>query len=104
MPRFEAVSSTSTEWRIRRSPSPCTDARILRSCPAVLRICVTLILPLIVRFLGDSRPSGQDLLDGLATLRGDVLGRGDVRERVEGGAHHVDGIARAVALGEHVAN
>ena len=92
------VSSTTRESRIRRSPRPRTEARMLCSCPCTLRFNVTLsfclahgISPVI---------SSSDLPRFAAMWSGD----GHARERVEGRAHHVDRVARAVALGEHVAH
>src|SRR6478735_2328704 len=41
MPRFSAVSATTTEWCRRRRPRPFTDEMMLRSSPKVLFSCVT---------------------------------------------------------------
>src|ERR1700677_1119109 len=83
MPRLEGVSATTTLCPIRRNPRPRAELRMLASCPARLLTKVTL------RDLS-AMASAHDLFDALA-------------ERVHGGTHHVDGVARSVALGEHVA-
>src|SRR5262245_13756211 len=46
----------------------------------------------------------KDLLEGLDALRGAVLGRTRVRDGIYRGTDHVDRVARAVALREHVAH
>src|SRR5271156_5936031 len=82
---------------MRRRPSPRAQARMFASCPAMLLIKVTFRdLSLI--------PLTHDFLDALAALGGDVVRRAELAERVHGRPHHVDGIARSVALGEHVAH
>src|SRR5580700_7733445 len=97
MPRFEGVSATTTLCPMRRKPKPRAELRILASCPAMLLIKVTLIdLPVM--------SLTHDFRDGFAALRRNVVRRAQLAERIHGRAHHIDGIARAVALGEHVAH
>src|SRR5262245_28635870 len=48
--------------------------------------------------------SAQDLFESLAALRCNFIRRRHGGQRMHRGAHDIDGIARAVALGEHVAN
>src|ERR1700733_4963523 len=101
MPRFEGVSATTTLCPILRSPKPRAELRMLASWPYMLLIKVTLIL--VPTFLSVMKLA-HDLFDRLAALCRDVIGRAQLSQGVHGGAHHVDGIARAVALGKHVAH
>src|SRR5271169_972570 len=97
MPRFDGVSATTTLWPMRRSPRPRAELRMLASWPAMLLIRVTLIVFPVMTLAHYFR-------DALAALGGNIVGGAQLGERVHGGAHHVDGVARAVALGEHVAH
>src|SRR5579863_6182029 len=97
MPRFSRVSATITLWWMRVRPSPRADAAMFCSWPCRLLTSVTFsCLSAMVLT--------RDLFEGLATLGRDLLGRTDLRQCVHGRAYHVDRIARAVALGEHVAH
>src|SRR6266853_3061026 len=76
-----------------RAPMPrCSSAARAGSSPASLSV----VCP--------PWPSARDLFEALAALRRDFLGGADFRQRVHGGAHDVDRVARPVALGEHVAH
>src|SRR5579862_2977957 len=97
MPRLAGVSATTTLWPIRRRPSPRAEARMLASCPAKLLIKVTLRDLSLIRL-------AHEFLDALAALGGDVVRGAELAEGVHGRPHHIDGIARPVALGEHVAD
>src|SRR3569833_3130629 len=44
----------------------------------------------------------RNLFQGLAALGRDLIGRENKRQSADGGAHHIDGIARTVALRKHV--
>src|ERR1022692_122634 len=102
MPRFDGVSATTTLCPIRRRPKPRAELRMAASWPAILLINVTLInvtfmdLPLMTL--------AQNFRDALAALGRNVIRRTQLGQSVHGGAHHIDGVARAVALGEHVAH
>src|ERR1700677_2443794 len=96
MPRLEGVSATTTLCPIRRNPRPRAELRMLASCPAKLLINVTLMD-------WSAMASTHDLFDALAALGRNVVGSAELAERIHGGAHHVDGVARSVALGEYVA-
>src|SRR3954469_6519413 len=98
MPRFSAVSFTVTVWCRRRRPRPRTDAAIAASWPYALRSCVTFSFPLLALMC-----STQDVFEALAALGRDAVRRGNAGQRIDGRAPHVDRVARAVALGKHVA-
>src|SRR5258708_36890324 len=97
MPRFDGVSATRTVWPIRRNPKPFAELRMLANWPYRLLIKVTLIV------LSDMTLA-HEFRDALAALGGDIVRRAQLGQRVHGGAHHVDGISRTVALREHVAH
>src|SRR5579863_413716 len=97
MPRFDGVSATVTVWPMRRSPNPLAELRMLANWPYRLLINVT------VTVLSDMILAHQ-FRDALAALGGDVVRRAQLGQRVHGRPHHVDGIARAIALGEHVSH
>src|SRR5579863_1469804 len=97
MPRTSGVSCTETVWCMRRSPRPRTQSRCRWSFPKGLFTSVTLII-FVFLLIG----SALDLVQGLAALGGNLMRRSDAGERIHGGAHYVDGVTRAVALGEHV--
>src|SRR5690606_2198550 len=90
-------SATSTVWWRRRRPRPFTDEMIAFSSPKVLFTWVTRMVLLAMAL-------SQDLFHALAALGRDLIGRTHGRERIDGGTHDVDRVARAVALGEHVAH
>src|SRR5271168_3248375 len=75
---------------------------MLASCPNTLLIKVTLItlseITLSVITLA------HEFRDTLAALRRNVVGRAEFSQSIHGGAHHVDGIAGSIALGQDVAN
>src|ERR1700691_3700296 len=95
MPRFEGVSATTTLWPMRRSPKPRAELRMLAIWPNMLLINVTLI------DLSDMALT-HEFRDALAALGRDVVRSAQFGERIHGRAHHIDGVARAVALREHV--
>src|ERR1700733_1558570 len=97
MPRFDGVSATTTLWPIRRSPKPLAELRMLASWPYRLLIKVTLTV------LSDMILAHQ-FRDALAALGRDVVRGAQLGQRIHGRPYHVDGIARAVALGEHVSH
>src|ERR1700735_4546644 len=97
MPRFDGVSATTTLWPIRRNPKPFAELRMLASWPYMLLIKVTLTVLLVMI-------SAHEFRDALAALGGNVVRGAQFGQRIHGRAHHIDGIARAVALGEHVAH
>src|SRR5690349_15404914 len=101
MPITDGVATSSTVWWRRRRPSPRMLSRCICSWPCVLFSIVTLIfLPEAARFVFIG--STQDFFDRLAALGGDLGRHVDAGQAVEGGAHHVDRVARAEALGQHV--
>src|SRR5450432_2111267 len=97
MPRFEGVSATMTLWPMRRSPKPLAELRMLASWPYMLLINVTLI-DLSVMTLA------RDFRNTLAALGRDVVRRAQLGERIHGRAHHIDGVARTVALRQYIAH
>src|SRR5271156_6414855 len=97
MPRFEGVSATTTLWPIRRNPKPLAELRMLANWPYMLLIKVTLIVLLVMS-------SAHEFRDALAALGGDVVRSAQFGQGIHGRTHHIDGIARPVALGEHVAH
>src|ERR1700679_2417954 len=97
MPRFDGVSATTTLWPMRRNPKPRAELRMLANWPYMLLIKVTLI------DLSDMA-STHEFRDALAALGRDIVRSAQLGEGVHGGAHHIDGVARTVALGEHVAH
>src|ERR1700722_11946353 len=96
MPRFDGVSATTTLWPIRRNPKPLAELRMLASWPAMLLINVTLTVLSVMT-------SAHDLGNALAAFGRDVIRRAQLGQSIHRGPHHIDGVARAVALGEHVA-
>src|ERR1700722_323338 len=96
MPRFDGVSATTTLWPIRRNPRPRAELRMLASCPNMLLINVTLIDLSVMTLAHEFR-------DALAALGRDIIRGAQLGQRIHGRTHHIDGIARTVALGEHVA-
>src|SRR6267142_565709 len=90
MPRTAGVSASSTSWLIFFSPSPRTVSRWRCLMPASPFTRRTLIL------------FTEDFLDRLAAARRDLRGRAHRLQAVQRGAHHVVGVGRAEALGEHV--
>src|SRR5271165_1747105 len=97
IPRFDGVSATTTLWPMRRNPKPFAELRILANWPNRLLTKVTLIDLSVMA-------SPHEFRDALAALGGDVVRRAQLGQRIHGRPHHVDGIARAVALGEHIAH
>src|SRR6185437_5805042 len=97
MPRFDGVSATSTLCPMRRSPRPRAELRMLANWPYMLLIKVTLIDLSVMTLAHEFR-------DALAALGRDVVRRAQLGQRIHGRPHHVDGVARTVALGEHVAH
>src|ERR1700678_1157133 len=97
MPRFDGVSATTTLWPIRRNPKPRAELRMLANWPAILLIKVTLMVFSVMT-------STYDFRDGLAALRRNIVRGAQLAQRIHSGAHHIDRIARAVALREHVAH
>src|SRR5277367_1302807 len=97
MPRFDGVSATTTLWPMRRNPKPRAELRMLASWPYMLLIKVTLI------DLSDMT-SAHEFRDVLAALGRDIVRGAQLGQRIHGRPHHVDRIARAVALGKHVAH
>src|ERR1700722_11523377 len=97
MPRFDGVSETTTLWPMRRHPRPFAQWRMLANWPYMLLINVTLI------DLSDM-VSAHQFRYGLAALGRDVVRRAQLGQRVHGRPHHIDGVARAIALRKHVAH
>src|ERR1700693_3015085 len=97
MPRFDGVSATTTECPMRRSPKPFTDPRMLASWPNTLLIKVTFTELSVMALIHQFR-------DSLAALGRDIVRRAQLGQRIHGRPHHVDRIARAVALGQHIAD
>src|ERR1700722_20813597 len=97
MPRFEGVSATTTLWPIRRNPRPRAELRMLASCPNMLLINVTLIDLSVMTLTHEFR-------DALAALGRDVVRGAQLGQRIHGRTHHIDGIARTVALRQHIAH
>src|SRR5271155_1451015 len=97
MPRFDAVSATTTLWPMRRKPRPRAELRMLASWPNMLLINVTLIDLSVMTLAHEFR-------DALAALGGDIVRGAQFGQRIHGRPHHIDGIARTVALGEYVAH
>src|ERR1700678_966841 len=97
MPRFDGGSATTTLWPMRRRPRPRAELRMLAIWPYMLLIKVTLI------DLSDMA-STHEFRDGLAALGCNVVRSAQLAEGIHGGAHHIDGVARTIALGEHVAH
>src|SRR5271165_4689514 len=97
IPRFDGVSATTTLWPMRRNPKPFAELRILANWPNRLLTRVILIDLSVMA-------SPHEFRDALAALGCDVIRRAQLGQRVHGRPHHVDGIARAVALGEHVSH
>src|SRR6202167_3111673 len=97
MPRFEGVSPTTTLWPMRRNPIPRAELPMLASWPDMLLINVSLIDVSDMALTHEFR-------DALAALGRDVVRSAQLGERVHGGAHHIDGVSRAVALREHIAH
>src|SRR6056297_2894164 len=100
MPRFSGVSSTVTVWLIFLRPSPETQALWLANRPWRLFTSVTFSfcpLPLAMVL-------ALYLCDFLAAFRRNTVRRMHRLQCVDSRAHHVDGIARAVTLGQHVAH
>src|SRR4249920_2742720 len=97
MPRFDGVSATTTLWPMRRNPRPLAELRMLANWPYMLLINVTLIDLSVMT-------SAHEFRNALAALGRDVVRSAQLGQRVHGRAHHIDGIARAIALGEHVAH
>src|SRR5271167_1834789 len=91
MPRFDGVSATTTLWPMRRNPKPFAELRMLANWPNRLLTKVTLIV------LSDMALT-HEFRDTLAALGGDIVRRAQLGQCIHGRAHHVDGIARAVAL------
>src|ERR1700683_1554844 len=102
MPRFAGVSATTTLCPILRNPKPRAELRMLANWPARLLIKVTLtdlsVTDLSVMALT------YDFRDALAALGRDVIRRAQLGQSIHGGTDDVDGIARTVTLGEHVAH
>src|SRR5437879_1399039 len=90
MPRTAGVSASSTVWLIFFSPSPRTVSRWRCLMPASPFTRRTLSL------------FSEDCLDPLAAARRDLRRRAHRLQAVQRGAHHVVGVGRAEALGEHV--
>src|SRR6266550_2173653 len=90
MPRTAGVSASSTVWLIFFSPSPRTVSRWRCLMPASPFTRRTLSL------------FTEDFLDLLAAARRDLRRRAHRLQAVQRRAHHVVGIGRAEALGEHV--
>src|SRR5437773_1072101 len=90
MPRTAGVSASSTVWLIFFSPRPRTVSRWRCLMPASPFTRRTLSL------------FTEDFLDPLAAARRDLRGRAHRLQAVQRGAHHVVGVGRAEALGEHV--
>src|ERR1700722_11812252 len=97
MPRFDGVSATMTLWPIRRNPKPRAELRMLANWPYMLLIKVTLIDLSVMT-------STHQFRDALAALGRDIVRGAQLGQRIHGRANHIDGVARAVALGEHVAH
>src|SRR6202171_3824737 len=97
MPRFDGVSATTPVWPIRRNPNPFAELRMLANWPYRLLIKVTLIDLSVMTLAHEFR-------DALAALGRDVVRRAQLGQRTQGGAHHIDRVARAIALREHVAH
>src|SRR5471030_3334854 len=98
MPRTAGVSSSTREAPMRLSPRPRTVARCFSLVPLGLFTSVTLK----VFFSAMMVSSGaQHFFDGLAALGCDFGRRGHFHQAVEGGAHHVVRVGRALALGQH---
>src|SRR3954466_7067211 len=107
MPRTAGVSSSSTVWLMRRSPSPRTVARWLSRVPTTPRTRVTLtVLPdffaVAVFLTMICRPLAQYLFNCLATLGGDFGRRAHALQPVDGCAHYVVRIGRAQAFGQYI--
>src|SRR6056297_83172 len=100
MPRFSGVSSTVTVWLIFLRPSPATQALWLARRPYRLFTSVTFSFCPLLSDL--AIVLALYLVDFLAALRRDAVRRVHRLQRVDRRAHHVDGVARAVALGQHV--
>src|SRR5205809_430623 len=90
MPRTAGVSASSTVWLIFFSPCPRTASRWRCLMPASPFTRRTLSL------------FTEDFLDPLAAARRDLRRRAHRLQAVQRGAHHVVGVGRAEALGEHV--
>src|ERR1700729_3387733 len=97
MPRFEGVSATTTLCPILRSPKPRAELRMLASWPYMLLINVTLI------DFSDMALT-HEFRDALAALGRDVVRSAQLGQRIHGRTPHIDGVARAVALREHIAH
>src|SRR5580658_1137045 len=97
MPRFDGVSATTTLCPILRNPKPRAELRMLANWPARLLIKVTLTDLSVMALTHDFR-------DALAAFGRDVVRRAQLAQSIHGGTDDVDGIARAVALGEHIAH
>lgn len=91
MPRFDGVSATRTLWPIRRNPKPRAELRMLANWPDMLLIKVTLIDLSVMTLAHDFR-------DALAAFGRDVIRCAQLGQRIHGCTHHIDGVARAVAL------
>src|SRR5512134_1033092 len=102
MPRISGVSATTTVWLMRRRPRPRTVARWRWIWPKGLFTSVTFTF-LAGAFFAMA-VSARDLGNCLAALGCDALRRRHARQRIHRRTHHVDRIARAVALREHVAH
>src|ERR1700677_3620942 len=82
---------------MRFNPRSRAELRMLAIWPYMLLIKVTLI------DLSDMALP-HEFRDALAALGGDVVRRAQLGEGIHGRAHHIDGVSRTVALGEHVAH
>src|SRR3954470_16389138 len=107
MPRTAGVSSSSTVWLMRRSPSPRTVARWLSRVPTTPRTNVTLtVLPdffaVSVFLTMICRPSAQYFFNCLAALGGDFGRRAHALQANDRCAHYVVRIRRAQAFGKYI--
>src|SRR5207244_12971875 len=100
MPRIWGVSSWTTEWLMRRSPS----ASIVRLCFSMQRILLRSCV-ILTSAIGPRRVLGadpQELAHRLAARGRDVAGVPQALKSRHRGLDHVVGIPRAARLREHV--
>src|ERR1700722_17585381 len=110
MPRLAGVSATLDLRPILLRPRPLSVSRCEPGRPIALEVCSSImLLSALIVLLSRIRGVGLDALAARLNRRHlEVAPLGDraravfARQRIEGGAHHVVGVGRALALGDDI--
>src|SRR5579862_4793686 len=102
MPRTAGVSSSTRLAPMRLRPRPRTVARCFSLVPLGLFTNVTLKVFLSAMAIPGFPLGFEDLFDRLAALGSNFGRRGHLGQAVEGGAHDVVRVGRALALRQDV--